>query len=1013
MSLTEEQYEHYVLEIFQELGYTRYYGPDVDRDHSNPLFEDDLIPALQRINPKLPDSALNEAVSKIKNLDTGSFVQRNETFTEYFQNGVPVKYFDNGDEKNTLVHLVDYNNIKNNRFTVINQWTVDELEVKRPDIIVFVNGLPLSVIELKSPIREDIDIWHAYRQIKNYTKSIPSLFYYNAFCVLGDYAETRVGTITSDESRFVWWRTVDGTVESDYIAPDVLFRGMFEKERFLDILKNFICFSKKEGELAKIIAGYHQYFAVKKAVESTKKAVETDGKAGIFWHTQGSGKSLSMVFYSKLLQTVLSSPTIVVLTDRNDLDDQLFNQFSMCSNFLRQTPKQAGNKDHLKELLAGRQANGIFFTTMQKFEEADEALSERQNIIVLADEAHRSQYGLEEKINPETGKVSVGSALKVRQNLPNATFIGFTGTPISSKDRSTVEIFGDYIDIYDMTQAVKDKVTRPVYYESRVVSLKLDDKTLRLIDQRYDIIAEESEQYTVEKSKRELGTLESVLGAPQTIKALCEDIIAHYEDRQYQLTGKALIVAYSRSIAIKIYNELLNQRPEWNEKVKVVMTADNNDPEEWKEIIGSKKDKENLATKFKDNEDPMKIAIVVDMWLTGFDVPSLGTMYIYKPMQGHTLMQAIARVNRVFKEKEGGLIVDYAGIARALKEAMNDYTVRDQRNYGNTDVGETAYVIFQEKLEICRDLMYGFDYSAFNSDSDMKRAECITGGSNFLLKPGIENDEKRKTFIKEVQALKQSRSLSLSFLTPKERRESAYFEAVRSILVRFSDGRGRLSLREINAQINELLKQSIKSDGVINLFSDVQKEFSLFDTEFLLEISKMKERNLAVEMLKKLLADQIRFYQRTNLVKSEKFSEILQRSVNAYLNGMLTNEEVIAELMKLATDIKTAHEEGEELGLSSEELAFYDALTKPEAVKDFYVNDELIAITKKLTDLLQKNRSIDWQKKESARAEMRRLVKRLLKEHGYPPEGLEYAVETVIAQCEKWTDNLDEIDFEE
>ncbi|MDV0445535.1 hypothetical protein MmiAt1_11180 [Methanimicrococcus sp. At1] len=1014
MSLNEEQYENYVIGIFQELGYSDYYGPDIDRDYTNPFFESDLLPALRRINDKLPESALVEAIYKITDLGMGNPIQRNEIFTDYLQNGVTVKYFEGGEEKNTLVYLIDYKNIKNNRFAVINQWTIVEFEEKRPDIVVFVNGLPLSVIELKSPVREDTDIWHAYRQIKNYIQSIPSLFYYNSFCVIGDYVETRVGTLTSDEDRFVWWRTVDGNnIESDFIAPDVLFRGMFEKEKLLDILRNFICFSKKDNETAKIIAGYHQYFAVKKAVESTKNAVETNGKAGIFWHTQGSGKSLSMVFYSKLLQNALQNPTIVVLTDRNDLDDQLFGQFSKCSNFLRQIPQQAENKEHLKELLAGRQANGIFFTTMQKFEEANEALSDRKNIIVIADEAHRSQYGLEERINPETGKVTVGSALKVRQNLPNATFIGFTGTPISAKDRSTTEIFGNYIDIYDMTQAVVDEMTRPVYYESRVVSLHLDEKTLQLIDQKYDIIAEASEPYVVEKSKHQLGTLESVLGAPETIRTLCKDIINHYEDRQYLLTGKAMIVAYSRPIAIRIYKEILEQRPEWTEKVKVVMTSDNNDPEEWKEIIGPKKNKEKLAFKFKDNTDPMKIAIVVDMWLTGFDVPSLGTMYIYKPMHGHTLMQAIARVNRVFKDKEGGLIVDYAGIARALKEAMNDYTVRDRKNYGNTNVDETAYVLFKEKLDICRDLMHGYDYSAFKSESDKERADCITGGANFLLKTGEENEEKRKTFVKEVQALKQARSLSLSRLNGIQRREAAYFEAIRTILIRFSGGHGRLSIREINDQINELLKQSIKSEGVINLFSDVQKEFSLFDTEFLLEISKMKERNLAVEMLKKLIADQIRYYQRTNLVKSEKFSVLLQNSVNGYLNGMLTNEEIIEELLKLAKEIKQAHEEGDNLGLTSEELAFYDALTKPEAVKDFYENDELVAITKELTELLQKNQKIDWQKKESARAEMRRLVKRLLKDHRYPPDGLEYAIETVIKQCEQWTDNIDIAEFED
>lgn len=1012
---TEEQYENITIELFQSLGYTHYYGPDVDRqnDYTNPFFEDNLLPSLQRINPSLPPEALIEAIYKIKNFDVGSLIQKNEIFTDYLQNGVPVKYFEGGTEVDKIVYLIDFKNINNNTFSVVNQWTIIELAERRPDIIVFVNGLPLVVIELKSGSREETDSGKAYRQIRNYMGDIPTLFYYNAFCVIGDMSTTRTGTITSKEDRFMEWKTVDGEYESkEFVDFDVLFKGMFEKERFLDILKNFICFSKKDNESVKILAGYHQYYAVKKAIRSTKEATEDNGKAGIFWHTQGSGKSLSMVFYTKLLQEALQSPTIVVITDRNDLDNQLYSQFSKCTAYLRQMPEQAESREDLKRLLAGRQSNGIFFTTMQKFEEAEEALSDRRNIIVIADEAHRSQYGLDEKIDPETGKITVGTARKIRQNLPYATFIGFTGTPISSKDRDTREIFGDYIDIYDMTQSVLDGATRPVYYESRVVHLNLDQKTLKELDERYDIIAEETEPYIVEKSKKELGRMESVLGASSTIKSLCTDIIEHYEDRQHLLTGKAMIVAYSRSIAMKIYKEILNQRPEWTEKVKVVMTSNNDDPEDWKKVIGNKSYKDELATKFKNDNDPMKIAIVVDMWLTGFDVPSLGTMYIYKPMRGHTLMQAIARVNRVFEDKAGGLVVDYAGIASALREAMNDYTKRDNKNYGDLDIGKTAYLKFEEKLEICRDLMHGFDYSAFKSDSDMERAKCITGGVNFLLQTDGETKEKRNTFVQESRFLKQASSLCLSYLTQKQRLEAAYFEAVKISLTRFT-GTGKLSLSAVNAQINELLEQSIKSNGVINLFSDIQDEFSLFDPKFLDEISKMKERNLAIEILKKLIDEQIRNYERTNLVKSEKFSEILQRALNSYLNGMLTNEQIIEELIQMAKELSQAHKEGEELGLTSEELAFYDAITQPENIKDFYENEELITITRELTTKLQENKTIDWQKKENARAGMRKLVKRLLREHKYPPEGLEYAVNKVLEQCMKWADNLEVSDFEE
>ena len=729
-----------------------------------------------------------------------------------------------------------------------------------------------------------------------------------------------------------------------------------------------------------------------------------------------------MVFYAHYLQEALESPTIVVITDRNDLDDQLYGQFARCKDFLRQTPQHAESRKNLKELLANRQANGIIFTTMQKFEESNEALSERRNIIVMADEAHRGQYGLNEKVvvkQKDNGEVEaktvIGTARIIRDTLPNATYIGFTGTPISTKDRSTREVFGDYIDIYDMTQAVEDGATRPVYYESRVIHLKLDENTLHLIDNEYDIMADNADPYVIEKSKKELGQMEAILGADQTINSLVNDILDHYENyRENILTGKAMIVAYSRPIAMKIYKRILELRPAWTEKIAVVMTQGNNDPEEWREIIGNKAHKDDMARKFKDNNSPLKIAIVVDMWLTGFDVPSLATMYVYKPMAGHNLMQAIARVNRVFKDKEGGLVVDYVGIAAALKQAMNDYTARDKKNYGDTDVSKAAYPKFLEKLFICRDLFHGFSYEKFMTGSDLDRAKLISGGVNFILGKSVaeyelpDNEKTQNVFIKEALLLKQALSLCSSLVDEQTRMEAAFFESVRTMTVRLvSGGTGKkFTLPEVNERINELLKHSIKSEGVINLFSDVQTEFSLFDPKFLEEVANMKEKNLAVELLKKLISEQVSVYRRTNIVKSEKFSEIIQSAMNRYLNGMLTNEEVIQELLKLAKDIAAAAAEGEKLGLTADELAFYDALTKPQAIKDFYEHDELIAITKELTDLLRKNQTIDWQKKESARAGMRRLVKRLLKKHKYPPEGMDDAVQTVMSQCEMWTDNV-------
>lgn len=1013
----EEDYEKSLIELFQDdLEYEYVYGPDIERDFYSPFYEEVLIESLYRINHGATNDAIQDALFKLKNFENGELVQKNAVFMDYLQNGIPVRYFVDGEERSSIVYLVDYKNSENNSFVVANQWTFIENSNKRPDLILFLNGLPIVLMELKSPSREETDSSEAYRQLRNYMQEIPSMFIYNAICVMSDQLISKAGTITSGEDRFMEWKTKDGNYENtQYAQFDTFFEGIFQKERLLDIIKNFICFSNEGINSYKILAGYHQYFAVKKAIESTKHATVTDGKGGVFWHTQGSGKSLSMVFYAHLLQEALDSPTIVVLTDRNDLDNQLYSQFVKCKDFLRQEPLQAESRENLKTLLAGRQANGIIFTTMQKFEESDEPLSERHNIIVMADEAHRGQYGLAEKIKitknesgEEVAKRVIGTARLIRNTLPNATYIGFTGTPISSKDRSTREVFGDYIDIYDMTQSVEDGATRPVYYESRVIRLNLDQATLRLIDAEYDLMSLNADSEVIEKSKHELGQMEAILGNDNTLDSLVHDILDHYENnREYLLTGKAMIVAYSRSIAMKIYKRILELRPNWEEKVAVVMTSGNNDPEEWRQIIGNKHHKNELAKKFKDNNSPLKIAIVVDMWLTGFDVPSLATMYIYKPMTGHNLMQAIARVNRVFRDKEGGLIVDYVGIATALKQAMNDYTSRDKKNYGDTDVSMVAYPKFLEKLSICRDIFHGYDYSKFKCGTDLERAKTISGAVNFIMDK--ERAEDKEVFVKESLMLHQALSLCSSLVNEDDRFEAAFFEAVRVLVLRLTNtGVGKkISLPEMNARINELLKHSIKSDGVINLFSDIKEEFSLFDPKFLQDVANMKEKNLAIELLKRLISNQVSVYRRTNVVKSEKFSEIMQRSLNAYLNGMLTNEEVIAEMLKLAKQIAADRQEGEKLGLTADELAFYDALVKPQAIKDFYENEELISITKELAETLRKNRTIDWQKRESARAKMRMIIKKLLKKHKYPPEGMDDAVQTVITQCELWTDNYD------
>lgn len=924
MLFNEDTFEQAVIELFENMGYTHIYAPDMNRtDYSRPLLDDVLRDCLLRLNRNLPVTAIDEAILKLNDFDAGSLLQKNMVFMDYLQNGITVKYAVKGEERSSVVRLIDYTDAAKNDFYVVNQYTfVENGNNRRPDIILFINGMPLVLMELKSPSKDEVGAENAYNQIRNYMQDIPSMFYYNAICVISDLSTNKAGTITSGLDRFMEWKTKDGDYENTaYAQFDTFYEGMFQKERLLDILKNFILFSGDGQKQLKILAGYHQYFAVRKAIEKAKIATKTDGKGGVFWHTQGSGKSLSMVFYAHLLQEALDSPTIVVMTDRIDLDDQLYMQFAKCAPFLRQTPVQATSKENLRELLDGRQANGIFFTTMFKFERGERPLSERRNIVVMADEAHRGQYGFDEKIvvkeNEQGEKEAhtvVGNARIIHDALPNATYIGFTGTPISAKDRNTREVFGDYIDIYDMTQAVEDGATRPVYYESRVIKLHLDKDTLALIDATYDALEQQSDTATIEKSKKMLGQMESVLGADSTVQSLCEDIVTHYEKyRANLLTGKAMIVAYSRPIAMKIYRKLLELRPAWKEKIGVVMTSGNNDPEDWKAIIGTKSHKEELARKFKDNDDPMKIAIVVDMWLTGFDVPSLATMYIYKPMHGYNLMQAIARVNRVFKDKEGGLIVDYVGIASALKAAMKEYTKRDQSRYGDMDISKVAYPKFQEKLQVCKDLLHGFDFSGFIGGSPLVMARLVTGGVNFVL--DAKAPKRKDLFLREAMLLKQSHSLCSSMTTEQERHEAAYMEAVRSTVVKITyggSGGKTLSLKEINAQINALLKASIQSQGVISLFDSKQADenISLFDPAVLDEISKMKEKNIAVEILKKLMAEQVSLYKRTNVVQSQKFSEKIAQLMNSYYNGLITNEEVIKELLKTAQEITELYNNG-------------------------------------------------------------------------------------------------------
>ena len=1011
---TEDAYEQTLIALFRdELGYAYECGYDVERDYKEPFYRADLVASMRRLNPELPADIMDDGIKKITDIHIGTLEQNNEQFTLWMQNGMEVGYTQDGEERTVLMRLIDFNRPERNLFKVVNQWRVEEYKSKRCDMVVMVNGLPLVVVELKSATSEDASIDDAFKQIKNYQQSVPSLFSYNAFNVISDMSETRAGTITAKQDRYMEWKTVDGAYESTLMADyRTFFLGMFLQERLLDILQNYICFDKNQGKYAKILTAYHQYYAVGKALQRTRTAVEGNGKIGVFWHTQGSGKSLSMVFYAHQLVQRLPEVTIVVVTDRKDLDNQLFGQFCRCKDFLRQEPVNAQSREDLGHLLQGRKSGGIIFTTIQKFEEGDSALSTRRNIIVMTDEAHRSQYG-DEHWDAKSMSMKKGFSRKMREALPGASFIGFTGTPISDRDRDTEEVFGNYIDVYDMSQAVDDGATRPVFYESRVVNLNLDEETMQLLNDEFDKLEDDgATEEQIRKAKQEHSRLEVILGEDATIDTLVKDIIQHYEENRAQiLTGKAMIVALTRPIAIKIYRKILELRPDWTEKVKVVMSGSNQDPADWQPIIGNEAYKKELARKFKDDGDPMKIAIVRDMWLTGFDVPSLATMYVYKPMSGHNLMQAIARVNRVFQaedgeKKEGGLIVDYVGIAQALKNAMQQYTNRDRRRFGDPDIAKTAKVKWKEEMEICRDQLHGFDYSGFFEQDNVKRASAITGGANFLSSP--DHLQHRKDFMEHSAQLHNATTLCRSLLDEQQKAEVCYMDALRVMMLKLAQ-KGKVSRHEINERIGELLRQSVKSDGVINLFGDRQIEFSLFDEAFIKEVKNMKERNLAVELLTKLLKEKIKQQQKTNVIQSDLFSDMLSRSLSNYLKGLLTNEEVIEELLKMAQQFKKAEEEGNSLGLSPEEKAFYDALSTPEGARQAYSDEEFVALTKELTEVLHRNRTIDWNRKESARAKMRVMVKRLLKKYKYPPEGAEKALETVMRQCDHWADQEENV----
>lgn len=1007
MPVNENTLEQAIISELQAKGYEYLYGPDIVRDYHEVILSDCFSSSICKINPGITQEIIDEVLKKIRNLGNIKLEDCNESFHKYLVEGVPVPYQKNGENRTYTVKLIDCDNPEDNDFKVINQFTVIDYKTKRPDILVFINGIPMILFELKNMVKAYTTTEQAYQQIKNYQQDIKTLFFYNAFSVISDGLDTKIGTITSDYTRYMAWKSVNGEKPEengiDFFTD--LLDGVFPKSRLIDIIRNFIVFQDIKGKTVKIIAGYHQYFAVKKALERTKKALEDkSGKVGVVWHTQGSGKSLSMVFYTGLIVSnpEFENPTIVVLTDRNDLDNQLFGTFAASSKMLlRQVPKQAESRAHLKELLSVN-AGGIVFTTIQKFEESNEVINERSNIIFMADEAHRSQYGQSGKFDRETGEWKYGKAKYMRDSLPNATFIGFTGTPIDFDDRSTVEVFGDYIDIYDMTQAVEDGATLPIYYENRTTKLKINKNILAQIDDAYKNMESETDSWKIEKSQLDLSRLEAVVGSNERLDMLTDDIIQHYEEREFVLTGKAMIVCLSREIAIKMYKMLLKKRPDWDKKVKAVLTASNQDPEDWHDIIGNKTYRDELAMEFKKDDSDFKIAIVVDMWLTGFDVPSLATMYVDKPMKGHNLMQAIARVNRVYKDKEAGLVVDYIGMASELKKALSQYTKRDRDKVPDINL---AYSVCLAKLEVMRDFFYGFNYEKFFGTSDLERLTTLKDGVNFAL--GFTEAEK-EDYIVEATALGQAETLCRSMLDTKAKQEIEFFKSVKAGICKIG-GKGKLTVNEINSRIIPLLEQAIEQGEMFNIFSKLgQKnpEISLLSDEYMAQIRNMPHKNIAAEILQRILNDNIRVFANVNVVKSKLFSERFNAVMRRYNNNMVTSTEVIEELLRLAQEVQEEYNSGNTKGLTQEELAFYDALVaEPEVLRNME-EPVLVEMAHELTDLIRRSRTVDWDKKESARAYMRTQVKHLLRKYNYPPEQAKNAIDIVIRQAELMSANI-------
>ena len=1041
--ITENEIELFAIELLEKLGFEYIYAPSIAPDSENPMresFEDVILKeklqnSLATINPTLDYDLIEYAVKQCQRLRSTELLTDNEAFHKILTEGITVEVQKDGVTRGEIVKLIDFDDISNNDFVVSNQFTIVENGInKRPDLILFINGLPLVVVELKNPVDENATIKSAYNQIQTYKSVIPSLFTYNTFCIISDGLEAKAGTISAGLSRFMAWKSSDGKSEASNLISQVetMITGMLNPITLLDLVRNFIVYekSKKEDkngivtiETVKKLAAYHQYYAVNKAVNRTMKASSEDGdkKGGVVWHTQGSGKSLSMVFYTGKIVLSLNNPTILVITDRNDLDDQLFDTFASSQSLLRQEPIQAQDRDHLKKLLKVA-SGGVIFTTIQKFQPEDgnvyDELSDRRNIIVLADEAHRTQYGFKPKTVDEKDKdgnvigkkIVYGFAKYLRDALPNASYLGFTGTPIESSDVNTPAVFGDYVDIYDISQAVLDGATVKIYYESRLAKINLSDEGKKLVEELDDEL-ENDDLSETQKAKAKWTQLEALIGSENRVKEVANDIVTHFENRQEVFDGKGMIVAMSRRIATRLYEEIIKLRPEWHSKdltkgvIKVVMTSKSSDGAEIQKHHTTKQQRRDLANRMKDTNDELKLVIVRDMWLTGFDAPSMHTLYIDKPMKGHNLMQAIARVNRVYRDKPGGLVVDYLGIASDLKKALSFYS--DSGGKGDPALAqEQAVALMLEKLEVVSQMYHGFAYEDyFEADTRVKLSLILEAQEHIL---SLENGKKR--YLDEVTALSAAFAIAVPHDEAMDvKDEVSFFQAVKARLVKFeSNGSGRTD-KELETTIRQVIDKALVTEQVVDIFdaSGIKKpDISVLSEEFLLEVQGMKHKNIALEVLKKLLGDEINTRMKKNLVQSKSLMEMLKNSIKKYHNKVITAAEVIEELIKLSKDIHKMDKEPKSMGLTDFEYAFYTAVANNESAKELMSKDVLRELAVVLTQRVRDNASIDWTIKESVCAKLKVIVKRTLRQFGYPPDMQMLATETVLKQAEMIANEL-------